>query len=82
MNLAIPWVIIGHSERRLILNESNEVIPARMETSGHTPIFILLTFCGNRLFQIRKYVDSKTIPPSFLNTVCRRQSCICTFSRH
>lgn len=24
-NLGIPWVILGHSERRLILNESNEV---------------------------------------------------------
>lgn len=26
VNLGIPWVIIGHSERRLILNESNEFI--------------------------------------------------------
>ncbi|XP_022947314.1 triosephosphate isomerase, cytosolic [Cucurbita maxima] len=26
VNLAIPWVIIGHSERRLILNESNEFV--------------------------------------------------------
>lgn len=25
VNLGIPWVILGHSERRLILNESNEV---------------------------------------------------------
>ncbi|KAL6275849.1 hypothetical protein ACE6H2_019450 [Prunus campanulata] len=25
VNLGIPWVIVGHSERRLILNESNEV---------------------------------------------------------
>lgn len=25
INLGIPWVILGHSERRLILNESNEV---------------------------------------------------------
>lgn len=25
LNLGIPWVILGHSERRLILNESNEV---------------------------------------------------------
>lgn len=25
VNLSIPWVILGHSERRLILNESNEV---------------------------------------------------------
>lgn len=25
VNLEVPWVIIGHSERRLILNESNEV---------------------------------------------------------
>ena len=24
-NLGVPWVIIGHSERRLILNESSEV---------------------------------------------------------
>ncbi|KAK2637501.1 hypothetical protein Ddye_032293 [Dipteronia dyeriana] len=26
INLGIPWVIIGHSERRLILNESNEFV--------------------------------------------------------
>ena len=26
VNLDIPWVIIGHSERRLILGETNEVI--------------------------------------------------------
>ena len=26
LNLSIPWVIIGHSERRLLLGESNEVI--------------------------------------------------------
>ncbi|XP_022148401.1 triosephosphate isomerase, cytosolic [Momordica charantia] len=26
VNLGIPWVIIGHSERRLLLNESNEFI--------------------------------------------------------
>lgn len=25
VNLGIPWVILGHSERRLILNESNDV---------------------------------------------------------
>lgn len=25
VNMDIPWVIIGHSERRLILGESNEV---------------------------------------------------------
>lgn len=25
VNLSIPWVIIGHSERRALLNESNEV---------------------------------------------------------
>lgn len=25
VNLGIPWVIIGHSERRALLNESNEV---------------------------------------------------------
>lgn len=25
-NLRIPWVIIGHSERRALFNESNEVI--------------------------------------------------------
>lgn len=25
VNLDIPWVILGHSERRAILNESNEV---------------------------------------------------------
>jgi triosephosphate isomerase len=26
VNLGIPWVILGHSERRLILNESNEFV--------------------------------------------------------
>ncbi|KAF7120854.1 hypothetical protein RHSIM_Rhsim13G0082500 [Rhododendron simsii] len=26
LNLGIPWVILGHSERRLILNESNEFV--------------------------------------------------------
>ncbi|XP_044462165.1 triosephosphate isomerase, cytosolic [Mangifera indica] len=26
VNLEIPWVILGHSERRLILNESNEFV--------------------------------------------------------
>ncbi|KAE9465287.1 hypothetical protein C3L33_02807, partial [Rhododendron williamsianum] len=26
INLGIPWVILGHSERRLILNESNDFI--------------------------------------------------------
>lgn len=26
VNLNIPWVILGHSERRLILNESNEFV--------------------------------------------------------
>ncbi|GFZ14916.1 triosephosphate isomerase [Actinidia rufa] len=26
INLGIPWVILGHSERRLILNESNEFV--------------------------------------------------------
>jgi len=26
VNLSIPWVILGHSERRLILNESNEFV--------------------------------------------------------
>ncbi|XP_031260246.1 triosephosphate isomerase, cytosolic-like [Pistacia vera] len=26
LNLGIPWVILGHSERRLILNESNELV--------------------------------------------------------
>lgn len=25
VNLGIPWVIVGHSERRLLLGESNEV---------------------------------------------------------
>ena len=25
VNLDIPWVILGHSERRALLNESNEV---------------------------------------------------------
>lgn len=25
VNLGIPWVILGHSERRALLNESNEV---------------------------------------------------------
>lgn len=45
VNLGIPWVILGHSERRLILNESNEVTPAT-QTIGHTPIFILLTCQG------------------------------------
>jgi hypothetical protein len=25
VNLGIPWVILGHSERRSLLNESNEV---------------------------------------------------------
>jgi triosephosphate isomerase len=25
VNLDIPWVILGHSERRAILNESSEV---------------------------------------------------------
>uniref|UniRef100_A0A2P2L296 Triosephosphate isomerase n=1 Tax=Rhizophora mucronata TaxID=61149 RepID=A0A2P2L296_RHIMU len=25
VNLSIPWVILGHSERRSLLNESNEV---------------------------------------------------------
>ena len=25
VNLDIPWVILGHSERRSLLNESNEV---------------------------------------------------------
>ena len=25
VNLGIPWVIIGHSERRSLLNESSEV---------------------------------------------------------
>ncbi|KAF3772464.1 Triosephosphate isomerase [Nymphaea thermarum] len=27
VNLGIPWVILGPSERRLILNEANEVVP-------------------------------------------------------
>ncbi|KAL8516244.1 hypothetical protein ACS0TY_014781 [Phlomoides rotata] len=26
VNLGVPWVILGHSERRLILNESNEFV--------------------------------------------------------
>ncbi|KAL2508372.1 Triosephosphate isomerase [Forsythia ovata] len=26
VNLGIPWVILGHSERRLLLNESNEIV--------------------------------------------------------
>lgn len=26
VNLGIPWVIIGHSERRNLFNESNEVM--------------------------------------------------------
>ncbi|PQP95221.1 triosephosphate isomerase cytosolic [Prunus yedoensis var. nudiflora] len=26
VNLGIPWVIVGHSERRIILNESNEFV--------------------------------------------------------
>ena len=26
VNLGIPWVILGHSERRLILNESNDFV--------------------------------------------------------
>lgn len=26
VNLGIPWVILGHSERRLLLNESNEFV--------------------------------------------------------
>lgn len=26
VNLEVPWVILGHSERRLILGESNEVL--------------------------------------------------------
>lgn len=26
VNLDIPWVILGHSERRALLGESNEVI--------------------------------------------------------
>lgn len=25
VNLEVPWVILGHSERRALLNESNEV---------------------------------------------------------
>ena len=25
LNLEVPWVILGHSERRALLNESNEV---------------------------------------------------------
>ncbi|KAI3763528.1 hypothetical protein L2E82_13442 [Cichorium intybus] len=25
VNLGIPWVIIGHSERRALMNESNEI---------------------------------------------------------
>ncbi|EEF30953.1 triosephosphate isomerase, putative [Ricinus communis] len=26
LNLSIPWVILGHSERRALLNESNELL--------------------------------------------------------
>ncbi|PHT57566.1 Triosephosphate isomerase, cytosolic [Capsicum annuum] len=26
VNLGIPWVILGHSERRLLLNESNDFV--------------------------------------------------------
>ena len=25
VNLGVPWVILGHSERRALLNEANEV---------------------------------------------------------
>lgn len=41
MNLGIPWVIIGHSERRLILNESNEVT-----TDAIRPLHLLFRACG------------------------------------
>lgn len=68
VNLAIPWVIIGHSERRSLLNESNEVTPARMETSGQWP-HPYLYFVNSPWKKINSLstnmIDSKIIPPSF-----------------
>lgn len=61
VNLGIPWVILGHSERRLILKESNEVTPARTKTSGHTPIFILLT-CQGQIIIHRQQISLMQSP--------------------
>ena len=45
VNLGIPWVILGHSERRLILNETNEVSCFLMTNNflsfGHCILFII-----------------------------------------
>ena len=65
VNLSIPWVILGHSERRALLNESNEVSYVMM------PLVLLFTYYS--IFSLPSAIYSFTICiPVFIFVVCWR----------
>jgi hypothetical protein len=88
VNLDIPWVILGHSERRQLLNESNEVQIFQLSL-----VYILkFPLCAScvitftlwsclYLQKIRFYLLYLLFFHCRIITVCRRQSCLCTFTR-
>lgn len=65
-NLRIPWVIIGHSERRALFNESNEVIYI------YTHTFVILT--PSLHADLLLYIFA-------FHPVCWRQDCLRSFPR-
>ncbi|GMN24186.1 hypothetical protein TIFTF001_000450 [Ficus carica] len=50
VNLRIPWVILGHSERRLLLNESNEVRREALQKLDLLfPIYSIMEFVADKV---------------------------------
>lgn len=72
-NLRIPWVIIGHSERRALFNESNEVIHIYIYI--HTFVILSPSLHADLLLYIFVHLVAAFHP------VCWRQDCLRSFPR-
>lgn len=68
VNLDIPWVILGHSERRALLGESNEVLTVELYFLFNMKFYILISILIDYLTAV-------------LISVRWRESCICSFQR-
>lgn len=77
-NLRIPWVIIGHSERRALFDESNDVIYIYIYTHTYTFVYIRSPSLHADLLL---YIFVHLVTAFHFHPVCWRQDCLRSFPR-
>ncbi|KAL2486485.1 Triosephosphate isomerase [Abeliophyllum distichum] len=72
VNLGIPWVILGHSEKRLLLNESNEIVGDK--TAYALSIGLKVIACVGETFEQRESGSTLAVVAAQIKAIAERLS--------